>query len=808
MKISYKTLKSLIDFQESPEQLGVILTNTGLEVESIEAVEQIKVGLKGLVVGEVISCEKHPDADKLSLTKVDVGLENYLDIVCGAPNVASGQKVIVATVGATLYPTEGESFTIKKSKIRGAVSEGMLCAEDEIGLGNSHDGILILNTTLANGTPASNYFNLESDYCIEIGLTPNRADAASHYGVARDLKAVFHKSICLPNTDSLRFGDSEGKTKVSIENTEACPRFCGLNIKNVKVGPSPDWLKAFLGTIGVNSINNLVDISNYICHFLGQPMHIFDSDKINGNFINVRVPQKDSLIKTLDGLDRKLSGFDLAICDENNPMAIAGVFGGFESGVTENTQNVFLEVAYFNPSWIRKTSTFHSLKTDASFRYERGTDPNMPHFAIQLAAKLIIEIAGGEIDGKLIDLYPKKIENVEISIKYKNIDRLIGKKLETNLINSILESLDIKVLSFNEESAQISIPPYRVDVTREADIVEEILRIYGFDNVELSDNMSSEFLAKFQKNDADNLRLKVSESLSSIGFNEIQTLSIVKPLQNEPLKNIAKGQEVRLLNPLSEDLSVLRQSLLFSGLEGLVYNINRRNKDLKFYEFGRTYYKISNENGVKYKDSSVLGIWLTGNKTSETWQMKSSSTSFTDLANIVDQVLKNMRVSNISIEDADNLIFEYGLSYKFKNKPLVTFGSVNKKNLKFADCKQSVFYAEFDWELLLKNYSSEIKFSEISKFPEVRRDLSLVIDSTIKFSQIEELAFKTEKKLLKNINVFDVYEGDKLDAGKKSYSVSFNLQDNEKTLVDSQIDKTMSRFIQVFENEIGAIIRK
>lgn len=808
MKISYKKLKSLIDFEHSPEELGILLTNTGLEVEGIETVEQIKGGLAGLVIGEVITCEKHPDADKLSVTKIDIGTGELLDIVCGAPNVAKGQKVVVATVGATLYPNEGDSFVIKKSKIRGAVSEGMLCAEDEIGLGNSHAGIIVLNTELPNGTPAANYFNLDSDFCIEIGLTPNRADAASHFGVARDIKAVLNKQICLPNPKGVIFEDKPGAISVSVENTEACPRFCGLSIKNVNVKPSPDWLKSFLQTIGVNSINNLVDISNYICHVLGQPMHIFDADKIEGNQIVVKIPAKDTVIKTLDGLERKFSGSDLAICNQNKPMAIAGVFGGEESGVTEKTQNVFLEVAYFNPVSIRKTSSFHALKTDASFRYERGTDPNMPPYAIKVAAEMVLDLAGGQIDGNLIDVYPHKIENFVFEIKYKNIDRLIGKSIDRQLIKNILNSLDIEILAESNEIAKVSVPPYRVDVSREADIVEEILRIYGFDNVELSNHLQSDFISDFPKNDVDNLRIRVSESMAALGFNEIQTLSIVKPSQNEPLKNIAKGDEVRLLNPLSEDLSVMRQSLLFSGLESLVYNVNRRSKDLKFFEFGRTYYKISNENGTKYKDSSVLGLWISGNKTADNWQQKNTASSFFDLANYVNQILKVMRVSNFSIEDADNLLFDYGITYKIKSKSVVTFGAVNKKNLKVADCKQAVFYAEFDWELILKNYTSEVKFAEISKFPEVKRDLSLVLDSKIKFKDIEAVALKTERKLLKSLNVFDVYEGDKLESGKKSYSVSFILQDNEKTLNDAQIDKTMTRFIEVFEKEIGAIIRK
>lgn len=809
MKISYQQLSTFISIEESPEELGKMLTATGLEVEDIERIDALPGGLEGVVVGEVITCVPHPNADKLRLTTVAIGQEDLLSIVCGAPNVAVGQKVIVATVGAILYPLKGESFEIKKSKIRGEVSEGMLCAEDEIGLGESHDGIMVLATDLPNGTPAAQYFDMLPDYCIEIGLTPNRADAASHFGVARDIRALTGKPITLPDVTKFETSSEITAITVTVENTEACPRFCGLEIKGVAVKESPDWLKKFLRTIGLNSINNIVDVTNYINHSLGQPMHVFDADKIEGRKIVVRVPEVGTTVKTLDGQERKLSGSDLAICDAVRPMAIAGVFGGETSGVQATTTNVFLEVAYFHPSWIRRTSTFHSLKTDASFRYERGTDPNMPPFAIKVAALLIQELAGGTILGGTIDNYPAPIGALEIVMKYKNINRLIGKTIAPKEIHAILESLDINILTDNDQEFLVSVPPYRVDVTREADVIEEILRIYGFDNIELSENLRSDFLSDFPTNDADALRNRVAEALAANGFNEIQTLSIVKPSHNVPLKELSKGEEVTLMNPLSEDLSVMRQGLLFSGLEAIAYNNNRRQANLKFFEFGRSYYKITTENGVKYKDNLVLGCWLTGTKSTETWHHGSQKTEFYDIALTVKKILGTMKVKTKPvIADAATAIFEYGLSYNFNKKVVVSFGLVKKSHLKYSDVKQPVFYAEFDWEFLLKNYSSEVAFDEIPKFPEVRRDLSLVLDKAVKYEAIESLAFQTERKLLKNVDVFDVYEGDKLEEGKKSYSVSFQLLDTTQTLTDKVIDKTMARFIQVFETQLGAIIRR
>ena len=808
MKVSYNYLKKFIDFEINPNQLGDMLTSTGLEVESIEKIEAIKGGLEGLVIGQVIDCQKHPDADKLSVTKVDVGQENYLDIVCGASNIRIGQKVIVATVGATLYPKVGESFVIKRSKIRGAVSEGMICAEDEIGIGSSHDGIIVLQTELPVGTAAIKHFKLEPDYVIEIGLTPNRADAASHFGVARDIKAVTHLDLNLPDVSGFKLGKIPHSINLSVENMEACPRFCGLEIHGIEVKESPQWLKNFLNTIGINSINNIVDISNYVCHFLGQPMHIFDADEIAGNKVIVKIPEKDIEIVTLDGVERKLSGYDLAVCNANKPMAIAGVFGGNKSGVKTETKNIFLEVAYFNPDFIRKTANFHSLKTDASFRYERGTDPNMPPFAIKLAALMVKELAGGEFCDLLIDNYPNPITNFEILLKFKNINRLIGKTLDPELIISILNSLEITVLEKSQEFLRVSVPPYRVDVTREADLIEEVLRIYGFDNVELSDYLNSDFISDFQENGEENLRIKLSESLASAGFNEIQTLSIIKPSQNVWLNSGNDSGVIKLLNPLSEELSEMRQSLLFSGLNAIQYNINRKNRDVKVFEFGRTYFNASLDSNVKVKENKVLSIWMTGNTHSESWAQKSNALSFQNLNQAVSLVLSQMRISKPEAVVTKNEIFAFGKDYVLRNKVLVSFGLINKNLLQKADLKQPVFYAEFDWALLMKMYSVEVKFFEIPKYPEVRRDLSLVLEKSVKFEDIKRIAFATEKKILKSVNVFDVYTGDKLKESQKSYSVSFVLQDQEKTLNETQIEKTMDRFMLTFEKEIGAIIRK
>ena len=804
MNISYKWLKEFIDITESPEEVGKLLTATGLEVENIEEIESVKGGLKGVVIGEVLTCEKHPEADRLKITTVDTGLGAPLNIVCGAANVAAGQKVVVASVGAVLYPTGSEeALVLKKSKIRGALSEGMLCAEDELGLGTSHDGILVLNTDLPNGTPASEFFGISSDYLIEIGLTPNRADAASHFGVARDLRAVLNREINLPSVDAFQIENESRSIEVSVENTEACPRYTGLTISGIQVGESPAWLKLKLQTIGIRSINNIVDVTNYVCHELGQPMHAFDADKITGNKVIVKTVAADTIFKTLDGQDRKLSGQDLMICNAADPMCIAGVFGGLESGVTNETTSIFLESAYFSPVWVRRTAQRFSLKTDSSFRFERGTDPNMPVFALKRAALLIQDIAGGTISSNITDIYPEPIPDFRINMSYRNINRLIGKSLDLTQIENILTGLDIASEDKDDKGFTAVVPPYRVDVQREADVIEEILRIYGFGQVELSESLSSDFLSDFPVNDPEKLKMRIAELLAANGFNEMINNSLTKPDYSTLLGEESAGNVVKILNYLSEDLSVMRQTLIFSGLEVIAHNVNRRQRDLKLFEFGKTYNHI---NG-KYTEKEKLSVFLTGNIQDESWAAKSKEVAFHDLAAIVSQVLTAMKIKNIEKQDADASVFQYGLTLTLNKKSLVTFGLLKTTLTKKADVKAPVFFADFDWEYLLRQYDSAVQYKEVSKFPEVRRDLSLVVDKKITFEELRQIAYKTERQLLRSVNVFDVYEGANLE-GRKSYSISFILQDDQQTLTDKVIDKTMLRLITTYEKELNAIIRK
>lgn len=809
MKISYKWLKELIEITESPEEIGKILTGTGLEVESIEEIESIKGGLQGVVIGEVLTREKHPEADRLSLTTVDVGGEHPLSIVCGAPNVAAGQKVVVATVGATLYPTGSDQpLVLKKSKIRGALSEGMICAEDELGVGTSHDGILVLDTDLPNGTPASEYFGISSDYLIEIGLTPNRADAASHYGVARDLKAYFNREIKLPSVDAFAINNESLPFQVEVRNSEAAPRYTGLTISGLKVADSPDWLKQRLATIGIRSINNIVDITNYVCHELGQPMHAFDANKVTGNKVIVTTVPAGTTFVTLDGVERKLSDSDLMICNAGTngnpePMCIAGVFGGLTSGVTNETTSIFLESAYFSPIWVRKTAQRFALKTDSSFRFERGTDPNMPLYALKRAAVLIQEIAGGTVSSNITDIYPEPVADFEVKMTYRNIDRLIGKSLDKTLISNILNGLDIQVQDQTETGFTAIVPPYRVDVQREADVIEEILRIYGFGQVELSDALSSDYLSDFPVNDPEKLKLRVAELLVANGFNEMINNSLTKPDYHVSIAESIQGNPVKILNYLSEDLSVMRQTLIFSGLEVIAYNSNRRQKDLKLFEFGKTYNEISE----KYVEKERLAVFLTGNIGQESWFDKSREVVFHDLAGFVMQVLSSLKIKDVERTEADAAIFKFGTTLTLNRKPVVTFGQLNAAIAKKLDIKAPVFYADFDWDYMLKQYDAFVQYKEVAKFPEVRRDLSVVVNKKITFEELRQIAYKTERQLLRSVNVFDVYEGANLE-GKKSYSVSFILQDDQQTLTDKVIDKTMQRLISAYEREFEAVIRK
>lgn len=816
MEVSYKWLQDFIELPESPEEVGKLLTATGLEVEGIEKIDAVPGGLEGVVIGEVLTCTKHPDADKLSLTTVDVGApaeagqaSQPLPIVCGAPNVAAGQKVVVALVGATLHPSTGEAFQIKKAKIRGAASEGMICAEDEIGLGTSHAGILVLTTDLPNGTPAARYFNLESDYQIAIGLTPNRIDAASHYGTARDLKAVLKRPITLPSVEKFMVHNHELTLTVRVEDEAACPRYTGLTMSGLTVGDSPAWLKQRLLAIGLNPINNIVDVTNFVCHDLGQPLHAFDAAKIIGNQVIVKTLPEGTPFVTLDGVERKLTATDLMICDTEKPMCIAGVFGGQHSGVSAETTSIFLESAYFSPTSVRKTAQHHGLKTDASFRFERGIDPNITVFALKRAALLIQEVAGGIVTSDITDIYPNPIKPFRVPVRYRNIDRLIGINIDHAEIHRILEALDIAIENPDDAGFTAIVPPYRVDVTREADVIEEILRIYGLDNVPLSTNLAAESLSEFPKTDPDQWLSRVGQLLAANGFYEILTLSLTRPAYHDAIRSALPGDDITLLNPLSEELSVMRQTLLFSSLETLLYNLNRRQKDLKTFEFGKVYHKVKGEGDTtKYVERMRMSIALLGNQQSESWLQKGQPVAFHDLTTAVQRVLNLFRIKSFDTQPADPTLFQYGLTYVVNKKPLVSLGLVHPKLTKLVDLKQPVFYADFDWQTLLKAATTKARYEEVSRFPDVRRDLSLVLDTGITFEQISRLARQTERKLLRAINVFDVYEGENLGAGKKAYSVSFTLQDAAQTLTDITIDKTMQRLMTAFEQELGAVIRK
>jgi phenylalanyl-tRNA synthetase beta chain len=804
MKISYNWLKEYIITDKSVEEVASLLTQSGLEVESVTKYEQVKGGLEGVVIGEVKTCVQHPNADRLRVTTVDVGNDIVLPIVCGAPNVAAGQRVVVATPGAVLYPLAGDSFKIQKTKIRGEVSEGMICAEDEIGLGVSHDGIMVLETDLPPGTPASRYFKIETDSIIEIGLTPNRADAASHMGVARDLKAILKTEVQVKSIEEFKHGQIKSPINVELENTEACPRYSGLYFSNVTVNESPEWLKQRLKAIGLTPINNIVDITNFILHDIGQPMHAFDADKIKGQTVRVKTLPEGTPFLSLDGMTRKLKSSDLMICDgEDTPMCIGGVFGGIASGVTKETRNVFLESAYFSPDFIRKSSQAHALKTDAAFRYERGTDPNITVYALKRAAILINQLAGGIVSSDLIDIYPNPVSNFEFTVEYKNIDRLIGKKLDRSLINEILTNLDIKVTQ-TEESISVSVPPYRVDVKGEADIAEEVLRIYGLNNLELSDTFGTSYLAEFPSKDSNKIQYKTSQLLASLGFNEIITNSLTKPLYNSALSSENSSKNVEILNKLSEDLGVLRQSLLFTSMEVAAYNINRRQRNLKLFEFGKVYFKENDQ----YIEKNKLALLLTGNQSDESWKEKSRAVSFFDIKGVVTAVLQKNGLKETIFSDIDQSVFSYGLSALYNNKTVATFGLVKKELCKISDIKQDVYFAEFDWDMIIKYSGSKVVFKDLPKFPEVRRDLSLVLDKSVKFRDIEKLAYKLERQLLKEVNVFDVYEGPNIGEDKKAYSISFILQHEEQTLTDKVIDKTMEKLMGAFESELKAVIRK
>ena len=816
MKISYSWLKDYIDIDQSPEEICTILTQTGLEVGGLEEVETIKGGLKGLVIGEVLTCEKHPNSDHLSKTTVNVGNDTVLPIVCGAPNVAAGQKVVVATVGTVLYSGD-ESFSIKKSKIRGEVSEGMICAEDEIGLGKSHDGIMVLDENAKVGIQAKDFFNVQSDWMIEIDLTPNRIDGASHIGVARDLAAFLSKEKEVkykkPSVDDFKVDNHNLEIPVEILNPEACHRYSGVTITGIKVKESPEWLQNKLKVIGLTPINNMVDITNFVLFETGQPLHAFDAEAITSGKVTVRTLPSGTKMKTLDEQERTLDENDLTICNDTEPMCIGGVFGGIDSGVKESTKNIFLESAWFDPVYIRKTARRHGLNTDASFRFERGTDPNGVIYALKRAALLMKEIGGGTISSEIVDVYPKPAEGFPVTISYANVKRLIGKELGKETIKNILTSLEIEIVSETDAELSLVVPPYRVDVKREADVIEEILRIYGYNNVEIPQQVNAS-LQTAEKPDPNKVRNLVSDILTASGFNEIWSNSLTKASYYEGLKTYPETQTVKILNPLSVDLNGMRQTLLFGGLESVSYNLNRQNKNLRFYEFGNCYFykgsQLKDQPANNYWEEEHLGIWITGEKEAENWAEKEQPTSFFTLKSYVENVLSKLGVSiqQTQVSDSENEIFSVGLKYKFNNQTIVEFGIVSKKLLKHFDIENPVFYADIHWDAVFKIHKNhKVQFNELPKFQAVRRDLALLLNKEVTFGQLKDAAFKTERQLLREVDLFDVYEGKGIPENKKSYALSFILRDDSKTLNEKQIDKTMQRLINSLIRQFEAELR-
>lgn len=808
MKISYNWLKQFINIDWNAEKTGELLTDLGLEIEGIETYESVKGGLKGIVVGEVLTCEQHPNADRLKVTTVNIGEAEPVQIVCGAPNVAAGQKVPVATIGTTLYTAEGEAWKIKKGKIRGEESHGMICAEDELGLGESHDGIMVLDADLKVGTPAAEIFEVENDEVFEIGLTPNRADAMSHYGVARDLKAGLlqqdlNLELISPSVMSYHVDTRSLKVDVDVQDKDKCPRYCGVTISGVKVETSPSWLQNRLKAIGLSPINNIVDVTNYVLHELGQPLHAFDAAKITGNKVEVKTCEAGTKFTTLDEIERELHENDLMICDAEKPMCIAGVFGGIDSGVTETTTNIFLESAYFDPVSVRKTAKRHGLNTDASFRFERGIDPNFTKYALKRAALLITEIAGGEITSDISDAYPNKIEDFQVVLSFDNAKRLIGQEIPKETIKSILTSLDIKINNVTEAGLGLTVPSFRNDVQREADVIEEILRVYGYNNIKTTEKLNASIsnTSRFEDYKLQNV---IGNQLASQGFFEIMANSLTSPKYVELSEQLNADHNVKMLNPLSNDLEVMRQSLLFSGLEAVSHNINRKRDDLKLFEFGKTYHQYS-DNREEHKH---LALFVTGNKAQERWNTQATPSDFFYLKGTIETVLERLGLNRLKSAPHKTDILSEGMSLSIGKKTLVEFGLVKKSVLKHFGISQNVLFADFNWDNVLDMAQhNKIKFTAIPKYPEVRRDFALLLDNSVTFDDIYTIAKQTEKQLLKAVNLFDVYEGKNLPAGKKSYAVSFTLQDENKTLNDKQIDKIMNKLQSNFENKLGAELR-
>jgi len=819
MDISYNWLKEYINLSLTPEELMATLTSIGLETGNVEEIESVKGGLKGLVIGKVLTCEAHSDSDHLHITTVDIGDDEPKQIVCGAPNVAAGQTVVVATVGTNLYSGE-EVFTIKKSKIRGVESFGMICAEDEIGIGSSHDGIIVLNEDIKPGTLASEYYQLESDYVFEVDITPNRIDAASHYGVARDLFAYLNLSdsrikLSKPSVADFEINDPSPAVTVEVENTEACPRYSGLTIKGVEVKESPDWLKKRLEAIGVRSINNIVDVTNYILHETGQPLHAFDLKEIKDNKVIVKTLPNETPFTTLDEAERKLDEKDLMICSTEGPMCIGGVFGGIRSGVTEATTDIFLESAYFNPTWIRKTARRHGLNTDASFRFERGTDPNNTVYVLKRAALLIQEVAGGEVTGEIQDIYPNPIQEARVELSLNKAQSLIGKNIPAETIENILKNLEIKIVTKNDTGWILDIPTYRVDVYRDVDVIEDVLRIYGYNNIEIGDELKSNLSYQTPTDLSYKLQNQISEQLTGAGFSEILNNSLTSGSFYENRDTYPKNHCVYLKNPLSSELDVMRQTLLFGGLENIAYNRNRKSPDLKLYEFGNVYSYHSEkaqatDNLAAIKEEFHLGLWTTGNEIVNSWIRPDEKSSIFGLKAFIESVLLRLNIPALRLvnENESCDLFSSALSITSRSgRKLGSLGIVQKSVCKAFDINAEVYFAELNWNLLLKERKNATEYTEIPKYPSVRRDLALLLDKNVSFAEIQKIAFDTDKKIVKEITLFDVYEGKNLPEGKKSYAVSFILEDKEKTLTDKQIENIMFRIQKNLEDKLGAKLR-
>ena len=820
MNISYNWLKDYLDFDLQPDEVAAALTSIGLETGGVEEVQTIKGGLEGLVIGEVLTCEEHPNSDHLHITTVNVGGAEPLQIVCGAPNVAAGQKVVVAVNGTKLYDGD-ECFTIKRSKIRGVESNGMICAEDEIGIGTDHAGIIVLPADAVVGTPAKEYYNVKSDYVLEVDITPNRVDATSHFGVARDLAAYLKQNgkpanLKRPSVDAFKIDDEVPAIEVVVENKEACLRYSGITIKNVTVKESPEWLQNRLKVIGLRPINNVVDITNYILHGVGQPLHSFDADKIKGNKVVVRSATEGAKFVTLDGVERTLTDRDLMICNVEEPMCIAGVFGGLDSGVTEQTKNVFLESATFHPTWIRKTARRFGLNTDASFRYERGLDPNQTVEVMKRAALLIQEVAGGTITGAIQDIYPVPVAPYRVELTYDKVNTLIGKVIPVETVKSILESLEMKIVSETAEGLVIDVPVYRIDVQRDVDVIEDILRIYGYNNVEIPTALKSSLTTKGEWDKSNRLQNLIAEQLVGCGFNEILNNSLTRAAYYDGLESYPAKNLVMLMNPLSADLNAMRQSLLFGGLESISHNANRKNADLRFFEFGNCYYfneeKRNPEKALApYSEDYHLGLWVTGKRVSNSWAHQDEDSSVYELKAYVENIFARLglQMHDLVVGNLTDDIYAAALSVQTRGgKRLATFGVVTRKLLKAFDIDNEVYYADLNWKELMKAVKNvKINYTEISKFPAVKRDLALLLDKKVQFAEIEKIAYETEKKLLKEVSLFDVYEGKNLEAGKKSYAVSFLLQDENQTLNDKMIDKIMSKLVRNLEDKLGAKLR-